>query len=169
MMSRRAFTLLELVISIAILSIMMLYLYNSYSSLNNENILLEKEVKHILDIQKIKKTIYLDFALAQIEPKIVSREKNEDFVYFQSKNSLHRRYNPYIVYMLKSGKLYRLESFKEIKSYELGADDSFDVDYLGEVDIFRVYQSNKQNGGKYLVHIDFKNMEDILYKVKVLQ
>lgn len=167
-MRRAAFTLIELMISIAILSIMMLYLYNSYASLNIENTLLEKEVKHITDIQKIKKVIYRDFSLATTDPKIQQREKNEDFVRLTSSNSLHRRFNPYVTYILKNKKLYRLESFHEIKHYQLGVDDLFDVDYLGEADIFKVYASSKKSEKKYLVHIDFKNMEDILYKIKVL-
>ena len=167
-MKRAAFTLIELMISIAILSIMMLYLYNSYASLNIENGLVKKEVKHIIDMQKIKKVLYLDFALAQGKVTVIHKEKNEDFVSFQSKNSLHHRFNPYIAYVLKEKKLYRLESFKKIKDYHFGVDDVFDVDALGEATLFKVYEGSKKSEGQYLIHIDFKNMEDILYKVKVL-
>ncbi|HIC13491.1 MAG TPA: prepilin-type N-terminal cleavage/methylation domain-containing protein, partial [Sulfurimonas sp.] len=43
-MKKSAFTLIELLISIAILSILMLFLYKSYANLNRSNILLHEEV-----------------------------------------------------------------------------------------------------------------------------
>ena len=43
-MKRNAFTLIELLISITILSIIMLFLYKSYADLNKTNKVYEKEV-----------------------------------------------------------------------------------------------------------------------------
>ena len=168
-MKRAAFTLIELMIAISILSIMMIFLYSSYSSLNLSNNVLKSETKSIVDIQTIKKVIYMDFSLAlKGSVTVKNREKNEDFVYLQSSNSIHRRYNPYIIYIVKENKLYRLESLKKYTSYELLADSEFDIDYIGEVENFRVYKSSNTKKELYIVHIDFKRMDDILLKVKVL-
>lgn len=168
-LKKSAFTLIEMMVSIVILSIMITFLYQSYASLNLSNDVLKKEVKGISDIQKMKKVIYLDFSLAlHNSTKIQNRGKNEDAVFLQSSNSVHKRLNPYIAYMVKQNKLYRLESLKKIESYDLAADAEFDVDYLGEVDSFRVYESSKSKKEIYLVHVDFKTLDEMIMKVKVL-
>ncbi len=168
-LTRGGFTLIELMVSISILSIMMIFLYKSYASLNASNIIVKKESLTISKTKKLKKVIFLDFSLAMYNSiKVQNREKNEDFVSLQSSNSLHRRFNPYIAYIVKENSLYRLESLKEFKNYYLNIDNNFDIDYLGEVDSFRVYKSSNTKKELYLTHIDFKNMQNILLKVKVL-
>ncbi|WP_457744489.1 PulJ/GspJ family protein [Sulfurimonas sp.] len=165
---RAAFTLIEMMIAISIFSIMMLYLYKSYSTLNISNNNLKVEVRKIQDIQKIKKVIFLDFTLALYNSiKIDNRDKGEDFVFFQSSHSIHKRINPYITYMVKDKKLYRLESLKPITTYELPSDEEFDIDLLGTVKSFKVYKTTKKESS-YLVAINFKSMDDILLRVNPL-
>lgn len=168
-LARSGFTLIELMVSISILSVMMIFLYQSYSSVNSSNKNLKNEIRGITDTQKLKKVIYLDFSLALHKSvKILNQDTKEDVVFFQSSNSMHKRYEPYIAYIVKEDKLYRLESLKEFQEYPLAIDSEFDVDYLGEVDSFRVYKSTNDKKELYLVHTEFKNFEDILLKVKVL-
>jgi len=168
---RAAFTLIEMLIAISIFSIMTLYLYKTYSSINIANENLGVEVSKIQEIQKIKKLMYMDFNLALFNEKniinIKNRDKGEDFVFFQSSHSVHKRFNPYITYIVKNEKLYRLESLRPIDSFEIGRDVSFDIDYLGEVNSFRVYKSTNKNVS-YLVAVDFKSMENILLKITPL-
>ena len=164
---RKAFTLIELIMSIVILSIMMLFLYKSYSSLNRSNRVLLDETKLIEKKELLKKTLYLDFTLAS-SVTILNEGKKEDMVFLQSRNSVHKRFNPYIAYLFKEKKLYRLESLKPIKEYPLVSDSEFVVDELGEVEIFRVYKSTNMKKNIYLVHILFKKDDEILLKVKAL-
>jgi len=168
-LARNGFTLIELMISISILSIMMIFLYQSYSSINSSNKNLKHEIRDITATQKLKKVIFLDFSLALHKSvKILNQDTKEDIVFFQSSNSIHKRYEPYIAYIVKESKLYRLESLKEFQEYPLVIDSEFDVDYLGEADSFRVYKSTNDIKELYLIHVEFKNFEDILLKVKVL-
>ncbi|OIP55182.1 MAG: hypothetical protein AUK54_04335 [Helicobacteraceae bacterium CG2_30_36_10] len=167
--TKGGFTLIELMVSISILSIMMIFLYKSYASLNFSNEIIKTEVNTVTSAQELKKVIYLDFSLAMRNTtQIQNREEVEDFVFLQSSNSIHKRYNPYITYIVKEKKLYRLESLQRLDSYELAAESEFDADYLGEVKSFRVYKSSNAQSEIYLVHVDFANTEDILLKVKVL-
>ena len=167
--ARTGFTLIELMIAISLLTLIMLYLYRSYSTLNLSNKNLKNETSSIISTQKLHKVIYLDFSLALYQSvKIQNRKKNEDSVFFQTSNSIHKRYNPYIAYIVKENRLYRLESLKEFKSYNLPMESEFDVEYLGEVNSFRVYRALNVKKESYLVHIDFKNFEDVLLKIKVL-
>jgi len=166
-LKRAAFTLIEMMIAITILSIMMLFLYKSYANLNISNSNLKQETNRLLKIQKIKKVIYLDFLTALYHSTtIINREKNEDFVVLQTSHSIHQRFNPYVTYIVKYKKLYRLESLKKIAEYELASDSEFDIDYIGEVNSFRFYKSKEKE--IFLVHIDFKNMDEILLKIKPL-
>ena len=164
---RKAFTLIELVVSIGILSIIMIFLYKSYASLNESNSFYKKEVSKIKSEQLKKKVIFLDFSLA-MNVDVKPQDKQEDIVFLQSSNSMHNRYNPYIAYIFKEQKLYRLESLKQFKDYPLSADAEFSVEYFGEADSFRVYRSDNNATESYLIHVDFKVEEDVLLKVKVL-
>jgi len=171
---RKAFTLIELLISIVILTILMLFLYKSYAALNRSNVVISKEIKKLQTIQLIKQTLYMDFTLAlkQLAPKdivvILNQDKKNDVVYFQSSHSLHKRINPYIAYIMQDKKLYRLESLKPFKKYPMDADIEFVSDYLAEVKSFRVYASQGKEKNLYLLHVEFSAKEELILKVKVL-
>ena len=156
-------------ISITILSIIMLFLYKSYATLNISNQNLKFESQSVEIIQKIKKVIYLDYSLALANSTvIINRGKNEDFVYMQSSHSIHRRFNPYIAYMIKEDRLYRLESLKPFTEYQLSSDSEFDIDFVADVKSFRVYKSTDTQKSTYLVHINLKSSAEILLKINNL-
>lgn len=170
---RKAFTLIEMMISVVILSIIMLFLYQAYASLNKSNSFYEVKSDAIKDEQLKKRIIYMDFALAQLGSiSILNQDKQIDVVFLQSSHSLHRKHNPYIAYVTKDNKLYRLESMEKFSEYPLSLDDQFVADYMGEVEGFRVYQTSKVidkiTQSVYLTHINFLKENDILLKVKVL-
>lgn len=172
-MMKRAFTLIEMLVSVTILSIMMLFLYQSYASLNKSNEIYKKETDTLISTDSIKKTLFLDFSLAIFNSiKVENQETYEDVVFMQTSNSKHKNYNPYIAYVLKDEKLYRLESLKPYSGYPLSIEDEFSVDLVGDVAIFRVYKNSKIVDNVvsdiYLIHIQFKEKKEILFKVKAL-
>jgi prepilin-type N-terminal cleavage/methylation domain-containing protein len=164
---RRAFSLIELLVSIVILSLMMLFLYKSYANLNRSNIFYGEEVAKITKVQKIKKIFFLDITQAQ-SITILNQERDEDVVFLQTKNSLHHRIEPYVAYIVKEKKLYRLESLREFKEYPLVAESDFVVDELGDVALFRLYASQDTQKHLYLLHALFEDKEEILLKLKAL-
>lgn len=166
-MQKKAFTLIELIISISILSLMMLYLYQSYASLNQSNTILKKEVSEVLNTQELRKVLFLDFSLAKANSiQIENLSKREDFVSLQTSNSLHQRFNPYVAYIVKENKLYRLESLNSFTGYDLTQEQLFDVDSIGEVNNFRIYKSTNLQHSTYLIDITFQRMDNILLKVE---
>jgi len=166
---KKAFTLIEILIAITILSIMMLFLYKSYSSLNLSNRFYKDELGQIKSGYLKKKVLFLDLSLAyQEKTNILNQDPKEDVLFMQSANSIHRRHNPYIAYIVHDSRLYRLESLHQFKEYPLSTAGEYVADDLGEVISFRIYRS-KEDEGAYLVHADFKEDEDILLKVKALQ
>lgn len=170
---KKGFTLIEMLVSISILSIMMVFLYKSYATLNISNEIYKVEANDLVSMDSIKKTLFLDFSLASYQSiKIENQEKKEDVIFMQTSNSNHRNYNPYVSYIVKNDTLYRLESLKPYFGYPLDTYDEFSVDTIGDVDTFRVYKSTKMINNIvseiYLIHIKFKAGKEIILKVKAL-
>ena len=166
---KKAFTLIELLISIAILSILMLFLYKSYWGLNQYNTIFAHHVDKKERLELIKKTLYLDFITAQNKSiTILHQNKKVDIAFLQSNNSLHQRVVPYIAYIVREHQLYRLESLKPFHDFPLNSEDQFVADYLGKITIFRVYQSKSKEKHSVLVHILFQNKDEILLKIPLL-
>lgn len=170
---KKAFTLIEMMISVVILSIIMLFLYESYAALSRSNSFYGIRVETIKDEQLRKRVVFLDFSLALNKSvRILNQERDEDVVFMQSSHSLHKRHNPYIAYIVKNKKLYRLESMKAFEEYPLEVDSDFVVDLIGDIDGFRVYKSTQKkediSSENYLVNINFTKEDDILLKIKLL-
>ncbi|MDF1883046.1 prepilin-type N-terminal cleavage/methylation domain-containing protein [Sulfurimonas sp. SAG-AH-194-C21] len=168
---RKAFTLIELIISIVILTIIMIFLYKSYAAINKSNILLSNEVQKISQVELLKEVIFKDFSVAISSETntsivtILNQSKREDVVFLQTSNSIHKRINPYVAYVVNDKRLYRLESLKPFREYPLVLDSEFVVDELGKVKSFRVYKSKDTIKGTYLFHALFEDSQEILLKV----
>jgi prepilin-type N-terminal cleavage/methylation domain-containing protein len=168
---KAGFTLIELLISISILSILMLALYKAYDSLNISNNTYKEKSKKIEKIALKKRTIYLDFALAikgdsNTSVNYLERDTKRDIVSFQSANSIHKRYNPYITYIRKYDKLYRIETLQKVDVYPLASNLVADIDEIGSIEKFKVFKSKKDES--YLIDARFKDEDNILLKVKIL-
>jgi hypothetical protein len=153
-------------ISISILSILMLFLYKSYAELNRSNQIYTQVVHELQKGELIKKTLFLDMTLAS-KVTILKQDKQTDVVFMQTRHSLHERIYPYVAYIKKDTRLYRLESLEPFKEYPLEADKDFVVDDLGICETFRVYKSKtKQN--LFVLHVSLQKKGNILLKVKAL-
>jgi len=160
-----AFTLIELMISVSILALIMVFMYKSVEQLQSSNRFYAKKITLIDKKEKIKKLFFLDFTLIvanKYRTELV--EKNEERVFFQTQNSIHHRYNPYIAYLVTEKHLYRVESSSPL-IYPLSNGLDIDVDDLGKVDGFRVYNNRKfykllhtkLDGSTYLLKIHSLN------------
>ncbi|MEN4053661.1 MULTISPECIES: prepilin-type N-terminal cleavage/methylation domain-containing protein [Sulfurimonas] len=167
---RKAFTLVELMISIVILSILMLFLYKSYVDINKMNKVYAGAVTSLEKKERFKRAIYLDFLLGSKRAFFLqSDDKKFDLVSFMTKHSLYRRVQPYVTYMVRDNILYRLESRRQIKSLNVDRDTEFDIEALGELKKFKVFPTrNKSEMGLYLLDIEFVKKSPILLKVKLL-
>ncbi len=169
-MKKNAFTLIELLISVAILSLIMLFLYKSYADLNKTNQLYEQEVSKLEYISRIKQTLYLDLLLAKQKTLTVSHQDTKfDFVSFMTEHSLHRVIKPYIAYIVKENILYRVESSEEIKSVEIPRDQPYIIDKVGSVEKFKLYLPTDEKKEKIvIIEADFAEVASVVLKTKVL-
>ncbi len=167
-MKRRAFTLIELMISIMILSVLMLFLYKSYTDLNKANKTYAKAVEELHDASLVKQTLYLDILLSSKKSVLVTHESSKyDFVSFSTEHSLHRLIKPYVAYVVKDTNLYRVESNKEINTSIISREQPIIVDRIGDIKKFKIYPS-KNADGVVLIEAAFKNMAPTIFKVKAL-
>ncbi len=168
---RSAFTLIELLVSISILSILMLALYKAYDALNISNNIYKDKSNSIQSTALKKRTIYLDFALSfkgneKEYFRYLDQGTKKDIITFQSSNSIHKRYNPYITYIVIGDKLYRIESLQKVVEYPFSSDIVADIDEIGSVNKFKVFISTDKT--TCLIDARFKDENNILLKVKSL-
>lgn len=168
-MKRTAFTLMEMMVSIVIFSIMIIFLYKSNSELHVTNTFFATKAKDLENYQKKKQTLFLDFTLAHYNSiRILNQDKNTDVVFLQTNNSLYGRIHPYVAYIKKEDELYRLESLRPFEVYPLPRESDFFGESLGKVKSFRVYPQKSDNNSSmqsYVVHIDFIEEDAVLYKI----
>ena len=163
---RKAFTLIELMISIVILSIIMVFLYKSYAELNAQNKKYEQVNNEIKKFELIKEILFLDVSLSKSKSMtIIPLDPKEDIVFFQSAHSIHDRINPYVGYIVKEKKLYRVESLRPLRNYPIESSIDFDIDALGDVENFRLYPATSSKE-EYFADISFKQKQRILIKIK---
>lgn len=160
-MRRPAFTLIELLIAVGLLSLIMLYLYGALSSLQAGNSFYKTRLQGAQHEYKVVKTLYLDLALASAKTvRIVSRERKYDMLFLQTSNSVHQRIRPYVGYFIHEQHLYRVESSVAL-DYPLDQLEEISVDDLGEAEHLRFYSAESA----FLVDYLAPGNERVLFKV----
>ena len=160
---KTAFTLLEMMISIVILSIIMIFLYKTSSGLTHSNKTYTKKLQQFTKLQQTLKTIYLDVSLSLPKSMTITKvDIDYDRVYFQSSNSIHNRINPYIGYQVYENKLYRIESRTPLE-YPLSGDEEMVIDEIPNVKHFQLADS--ENFVLLMANIEG---EDIIIKIRKL-
>ena len=161
---RKAFTLIEMLIAVSLLSVITIFLYQTYASLQQSNHFYGEELSEASREQKLRKTIYMDLALSIPDSfKLINIDKNSDVILMQSSHSVHNRIMPYIAYMIKDGHLWRIESSEEL-FYPLHGEEEMVIDDLKEVEIFRIFE--KENS--FLVHLEQNNKKMMLFRTNRL-
>lgn len=173
-MKRNAFTLIEMMVSISILAMMLLFLYKSYADMHQANDIYKTKSFQASSLFTKKKTIFLDFTLADATTiTIIPIDPKSDFVYFQTSHSLYGNLDPYVAYIKREEELYRIESLQSFEGYPIPSNVTYsNAESLGKIQIFRLYKkasdANANSDDAYLLHTRFETNEEILYKLKPL-
>ncbi len=152
---RRAFTLVELMISVILLSIIVTFLYQSVAQLQNSNQKLIKSTNKTLEREDLLKVLYNDFInLTSLD--IIDKSDDTDVLVLQSTNSFYKMSMPYVRYMVDNDAiLRRIESAGVQLDYE---NSFFRFDTLAtEVKTLKVYEKD----GHYFIYVKSDNMQDI--------
>ena len=115
-MSRRSFTLIELMISIVLTVIVVFFLYKALNMQEQANVSLQKKKDLLNESNEFFSLIYRDFKEANESSIINTFNKDYNILSFKTKNSLHDIPFSYVLYYVnaKDKTLVRLESASPI-------------------------------------------------------
>jgi len=153
---RKAFTLIELMISIILLSIIVTFLYQSVAQLQTSNVQFMKKTNGLQKREQVLKLIYNDFINAG-SVQWYDKGRDHDIIILQTNNSFHNMSQPYVLY-----KVYKEDSIlKRVESPVEKIDFLNNIfkfnDIIENVKLFKVYEKK----GHYLIYIKADGLDDI--------
>lgn len=168
---KKAFTLVEVLISIALFSIIVLFLYQALEMSQKGNLFYEEKVFRFEESDSLKLLLYEDI-LNNSEvnsTKIIAEDKNTNTILrLTSSNTFHNHFYPHITYFLgKENELIRIESkkyFDEKNLNEILQESYVDV-VAQKVSKFRVTQKGIKEL-KFAIFIEFENGERLYFGAK---
>lgn len=166
-MMRRSFTLMELLVATAIISIILIYLYQATNTMKISNDFYAKRSEKELLKEKLFFALYRD--ILQMErgsAQIKNEEKSFDTISVISKNSHYNMIYPYVGYYVSKDKtLLRLESLSNMNlPATLENLTSFKSEVVAEnIELFRIYKKEKY----FLVHVKMQEGNELIFQVVV--
>ncbi|UTJ05758.1 prepilin-type N-terminal cleavage/methylation domain-containing protein [Arcobacter roscoffensis] len=169
MNTKKAFTLLEVVISITLFMIFIIFVYKTLDQTKHSNKIFEKQTKTIKDSNRLY-NIFLEDIAESTQTLSISYDKDKNArLIFTSNNTYHNPYYTNITYLISSNdKLVRIESKDKFKfsntSYEFYENAYVDV-LLEDIEYFDIKKDKKQ----YVLAIKQKNKKRVLYSTYLLK
>lgn len=163
---KKSFTLLEVVISIAIFMIMVLFLYKALDEAKYTNKLFLKNKEKSQNIEDIYNILLEDFAQSSKVSFSLDKEKNS-IIKLETSNIYHNPYYKNVTYFIGSNfKLVRIESFEQFNPTTPPTIDFFEKSYtdilLDDIEFFEI---SKFSETKYVVAIKQKNKERLFFNL----
>jgi len=161
-LNKKAFTLVELLISVFLLGLIVNFLYSSVSNLQKTNIIFAKKSQELQNDQKIIDLLYDDIFLSRDINISGTRSSTIDLL---TSNSIFDIEYPYVTWLVEreNNTLLRFESTKEFKDMN---SENLHLYHISEVrkacEKFKIYQSKDKNN--ILIHIKFEGKEPIVYE-----
>ena len=157
-MRRGGFTLIEMMISITLFSVIMVFLYQAVATIDKSNRFYTNKLSDIEREQLLLKTLYLDLTLSVNSSGIIDNVNyKEDRVFLQTSHVVHDHMMPFVVYFLENKHLYRVETVAPL-SYPFESNINAKIDDFGEVEKFRLYK----NSTHFLLDIKLNGEENLL-------
>ena len=163
---KKAFTLIELIISIILIALITTYLLQTIGLLNTSNKQLATLSQKRNYLRQIKKNFILDIMQAKKIKITQTKNKNFDFLELETtKNSLHNLVAPKVVYFItKEHSLIRVEGFHY--KLPLNSENLYKVAFdevAKDIILFKIYQNKQKN--KIFIFIKSKYFQDIFFEV----
>jgi len=167
--AKRAFTLIELIISIMIIALIVTYLYQSLGVLKKSNEMLASRDTTRQNEDKIKKLFLLDILQSTTLTIRKSEDRNFDLLEMETLNSLHNIKKPKVTYLItkREKKLIRIEGV----AYELplNRDTVYGVKFdevMENITHFKLYLNQKKN--RVLINIKEKGKPLSVFEVLMI-
>jgi hypothetical protein len=153
---------MEILVSVAIFSIVIVFLYKSLNMTQKGNIFFNKQVAFSQDILNFKMILTKDILNSTKidDTNIYKRYKNLKFK-LKSSNTYHKNSFQNIAYIVsKKGNLLRVESKKSFSLDDVFFQNAFIDIVLKDVKSFEIIDKNQKN--VFIFHIKLKNDTDII-------
>lgn len=163
---KKSFTLLEVLISISLFMIMVVFLYKTLDQTKHSNKIFTKKQESIKSDNRFYNIFLEDIAESTSEIKVTQDRDKNSIVIFKSNNTYHNAYHLNITYLISSNnKLVRIESKDEFKysstSYEFYENNKSYIDILlDDIEYFEVLNRNKK---QYVFVIKQKDKKRVVY------
>lgn len=166
---KTAFTIIELMISIALISIIVLFLYSTTDSLRKSNLFYDSKQQEQQRLSDLQTLLFTD--ITEIRSNDINTssgfEKEFDILKLKTANTLFGIENPYVLYGVSktADTLFRAESAYDIN---LSSEDSLHslqvLEISKDTKKFKVYK----NGKNLLFFIESSNQKPLYFGVKIL-
>jgi len=164
--NKKAFTLIEVLISITLFTIIILFLYQALDITQKSNNFYSEKLEIKQNENDLKKMFFLDF-INKIDNKItLESDKNKNtIIKFKSINIYHNPFYTYITYLVsRESNLIRIESKSEFKSKNL-SDDFFDSSYIDIIyNNINKFKIEKKDNNIY-IYIENKEKDRIYFSI----
>jgi len=167
-MKKSAFTLIEILISIVLLVIIVIFLYQALDITTKSNKFFSQKLVLLKDKIKIKKIFFADVIYSESNAiKITPNKDNNSILQFKTSNTYHNSFYNHITYFIsKESNLIRIESKIKFNTNKL-YDDFFDTAYIdiiaSNINKFKVIKKTEQ---QYSIYIIYKDKSKMLFTVK---
>lgn len=171
MSNKKAFTLIEILISIVLLVIIVLFLYQALDLSTKSNKFFSQKLLIQEDKTKLKKIFFSDIVHCYSKKTKISEDRDEKTIFqLKSTNTYHDSFYNHITYFIsKEDNLIRCES-KKIFNKEKLFDDFFDKAYIDiiatNVKNFKVIQKDKK---QHAIYLKFKDESDMMFVFKSMR
>jgi type II secretory pathway pseudopilin PulG len=138
MRRRGAFTLVEVLVSVMIVTISVSILFKLFVTTKDTNKKIQKESTTLANANWLQTLIHQDILNISNDIEIIKDSKEYTSFRLQPKNSIYSNEYPYISYIVSDTTLYRIESTTLDTT-----DKNIDIDAVGSYDKFKLYKKDK--------------------------
>jgi len=159
---KKGFTLVEVLISITLLSLVLMALYKSATILRNSNTHLYEYLVKSTKALKGSKTLYMDIMQADHNISITTEDKFHRLTISKTKNSLYGHGQAKVVWLVykENNTLLRIEGGEY--NIPLRNEQHVNIDVIAEhLELFKIYKSKTKS--KILAIIKVKNQEPQMF------
>lgn len=165
---KKSFTLIEMIISVTLFSIIIIFLYQTLDITKKSNKIYKEELNKILKAQDIKKLFFEDMLNAK-NIQIYSTENENMILSLETSNTFHNSFYINILYIVsKENNLIRVESLEKYdnkKEQKFINNQNIYVDKIKiNVELFNIYQNKKV----YTIYIKTKDKKETIVSINTL-
>lgn len=163
-MKKHAFSLIEVLVSIVLFSIILIFLYDSLDITIKSNQFYSEKLENKQKSNNVKKVFFSDLVNAKEMNFSLNEDSNKNSIlYFQTKNTYHNPFYSNVTYLVTKNKtLMRIESKNSFAQYK-GTDEFFKDAYIDILDKNIEKLKIKEKKSRYYFYIRYVGSHKMIF------